>query len=496
MPTKLWTVQGWALAAALAIGFREKDLWAFDNPGDPSSGSLPVTAAPRDPSVKRASTASGQSGSIGVYTPLSVPQSPAISPQAGPGGMAPITPGGMEPGSSDPNAPGSSAPPSGTVPPAGTPPQLPTGDASPGTGEGRDPGRNFADLPNVIGDLGPSVFAASSAPTPSPTPLPVPPNSPHVPPPRESVSAIVRVFKIAENQSPRPTDRFFFSTNFFANVNQSVNQFDGSQIRSIKIYRYVFGFEKTFDEGRGSVGVSLPLYSQAANAIYGTPSSGPNGISTATKTSLGDLNVFAKYILKENKETGSLISAGLLLTPPTGPRYLAGANYFPSSRFTGAFVPVHDLQIQPFVGYIFQRGRFYIQGFSALNAPVAPQDVTQFFNDIQVGYILHQDRQSGRFLTAVIPTFEAHINNPLNHRGVGSPDPYGRFAYDPYGSPDTVTLTYGLNFEIRRNSLLSFAFAEPTTTFRPFNYEAILLFNYRFGRSRGQVNSPANVIGG
>ena len=48
------------------------------------------------------------------------------------------------------------------------------------------------------------------------------------------------------------------------------------------------------------------------------------------------------------------------------------------------------------------------------------------------------DRESGRFLTAIIPTFEAHISDPLNHRGVKSPDPAKNYQYDPYGTPDTV----------------------------------------------------------
>ena len=105
-------------------------------------------------------------------------------------------------------------------------------------------------------------------------------------------------------------------------------------------------------------------------------------------------------------------------------------------------------------------------------------------------------RETDRFLTAIVPTFEAHISDPLNHRGIKSPDPYKNFQYDPYGTPDTVNLTYGINFEIRRNSILTLAFAEPVTSNKPFAYEAIVLFNYRFGRSRYLVNPPPNVIGG
>jgi hypothetical protein len=342
-------------------------------------------------------------------------------------------------------------------------------------------------LPNVIGDMGPGV-RSSAVPTP---PGSTTPGGPSKTPPSNEVTSILRVFKISENQSPRPQDRVFFTFNYFNDVNGSINKLNNSPITGIKIYRYVWGFEKTFDEGRGSIGLSLPLYSLSAN-------SAPNsGISTPGSTSLGDLNIFAKYILKENKKTGSLLSTGLLVTPPTGPRYLAGANYLPVSKYPGSFVPVHDLQIQPFIGYIFQRDRFYAQGFSALNVAVNPQDVSLFFNDVQFGYFVFRDRESDRFLTAIIPTFEAHISDPINHRGVKSPDPFKtNFQYDPYGTPDTVNLTYGINFEIRRNSLLTLAFAEPVTSYKPFAYEAFVLFNYRFGRSRALINPPPNVIGG
>jgi hypothetical protein len=389
------------------------------------------------------------------------------------------------PGTGDASVPGGPTSPSPTLPTTGAFDALGGDSDRPPTGV-----TGASALPNIIGDMGPTV-RTTAAPVPPSAPKPTPPQGPYNVPNRVNSGAVFRAFKISENQSPRPQDRFFYTFNYFTDVNKATNKLDGSPITSIKIYRHVFGFEKTFDEGRGSIGFSLPLYSQFANSIG-------HSVSTPGSTALGDLNIFVKYILKENKQTGSLLSTGLLLTPPTGTTYLAGsrANYFPTSLNPGTFVPVHDLQIQPFLGYIFQRDRFYFQGFSALNVPVNPMDVTTYFNDIQFGYFLFRDRDSDRFITAIVPTFEAHITNPINHRGVASPDPYHRFTYDPYGTPDTVNLTYGLNFEIRRNSVLTLAFAEPVTSYKPFAYEAIVLFNYRFGRSRQLVSPPPVVAGG
>lgn len=509
MPTKLFSVRRRALLSALGIGLLSPAASAFDGPNappsDPSATQVPITPnSTRDAAARKVTspamveplgTPSSQAQGIGAPVPMA-------SPQSGTGMMAPGGGFGTPaygPGYGSVGGPGSGMPMGGAAgaPGTGGTPGAASGGTNPFASTGGVDDLGFSSggtsnsssfLPNVIGDMGPGVRTSAVPTTPGNSGVPGAPKTP----PSNEVTSILRVFKISENQSPRPQDRVFFTFNYFNDVNSSINKLNNSPISGIKIYRYVWGFEKTFDEGRGSVGLSLPLYSLFANAA---PSS---GVTAPGSTSLGDLNIFAKYILKENKETGSLLSTGLLLTPPTGPRYLAGANYFPQSKYPGSFVPVHDLQIQPFIGYIFQRDRFYIQGFSALNVAVNPQDVTLYFNDVQFGYFLFRDRETDRFLTAVVPTFEAHITNPLNHRGVSSPDPNKsqNFQYDPYGTPDTVNLTYGINFEIRRNSLLTLAFAEPVTSYKPFAYEAFVLFNYRFGRSRALINPPPNVVGG
>jgi hypothetical protein len=56
--------------------------------------------------------------------------------------------------------------------------------------------------------------------------------------------------------------------------------------------------------------------------------------------------------------------------------------------------------------------------------------------------------------TAFAPTFEVHVNNPINHRDV-----FNRF--DIAGTPDVVNLTYGINFELHRRSLVTLALVTP-----------------------------------
>ena len=122
----------------------------------------------------------------------------------------------------------------------------------------------------------------------------------------------VRGFKVSENMSPRPQDRFFYNFNYYNNVNATINAYNQVPIEHLKAYRHLFGWEKTFNEGKGSIGLRLPL-----NTLTADPTM--QGLSTPTRTAMGNLTVFAKYILEQNPRTGSLASVGLAVTVPTGP---------------------------------------------------------------------------------------------------------------------------------------------------------------------------------
>src|SRR5262249_21267821 len=150
------------------------------------------------------------------------------------------------------------------------------------------------------------------------------PGLPPPPPPpgkASSLVASVRGLKISENQSPQPQDRFFYSFNFFAEVNQHLNQKFEAPVSGLRIYREVFGFEKTFDDGNGSFGVRLPLNTISANTTVQGKIFKPGGTSTA----LGDPSFFGKYVVLGNPDTGSLISVGTAITVPAGPGHFAGA---------------------------------------------------------------------------------------------------------------------------------------------------------------------------
>ena len=78
-----------------------------------------------------------------------------------------------------------------------------------------------------------------------------------------------------------------------------------------------------------------------------------------------------------------------------------------------------------------------------------------------------------RFLTAVVPTFETHVNTPLTHR-----DPFN--IRDVAGTPDVVDLTFGATFIAWQRSMLSVAYVNPVTGPRPFSGELLVQLNIRF----------------
>ena len=101
-------------------------------------------------------------------------------------------------------------------------------------------------------------------------------------------------------------------------------------------------------------------------------------------------------------------------------------------------------------------------------------------NDLALGYYLYRDPDSRGWLTALAPTAEVHVNNPLNHR-----DPFNKF--DLAGSPDSVDFTFGLNVGIRNTAVLTAAFVTPVSTPKPFDSEAVLMLNIFYGRTRRTV---------
>jgi hypothetical protein len=333
------------------------------------------------------------------------------------------------------------------------------GGAAAATGPGFGGGLASANLFPMIGDLLPPISISRPPPPP-------PPNA------RSAIAPSVRGFKIADNQSPVPQDRIYFTFYYFNDVNNRLDQHFMTMFTGVQIYRYIWGFEKTFNEGRGSFGMTLPL-----NNIFAV-SREPNLNNGGASTALGDLTLYLKHIFAYDAQSGSLATGGLAITPRTAGRTFAGAPFLSGSNTTS---------IQPFFAYLINFGDFYLHGFESLDTPFDFNQPTMIYNDVGLGYYLYRASGGGNMISAVVPTVEVHANIPLNHRGAYDP-------FDRFGTPDVVDITSGFNVRLWERTIATFGVAVPVTGPRAFNYEIQGLLNFYYGRTRRAPAPP--MIGG
>ncbi len=264
-----------------------------------------------------------------------------------------------------------------------------------------------------------------------------------------------RYFRISDNESPEPQDRTYFSFNYLYDLGDTINRLAGGGIEHTRIHTEVFGWEWADSTNTSSVGLRLPIETYNASGFV-------RGLDGAS-TDLGDLTIIFKQALWQDKDTGSLLSGGLAITPPTGPSPFAG------SRDLAVF---HNTCLQPFAGWTWAHERWYLQGFTAVNAPTDLNDVVLLSNSIAAGYFLYQSGAKDG-LMAVVPTVELHVTDPLNHRGILA-------LNDPAGTPDMVDITGGVQFEYTDKTSAGLAFAVPVSGPRMFDFEILFQFRCRY----------------
>jgi hypothetical protein len=290
-------------------------------------------------------------------------------------------------------------------------------------------------------------------------------------------------FKISDNQSPTPGNRVYFDVRNYSGVPSTSNvAFDpipavagSASIVKANVTVETIGIEKTILSDNFSVGLRVPFIQlsggSSTNNLNG-PVFVPGVGSTTTlpaivsdQSQVGDLSAILKYAFYNDRRTGNVICGGLVVTAPTGPS-IPIAVPGPGGTFTqGSIDPV---LLQPFAGALYNINRAYVQGFSSISVPTESQFVTLAFNDIGIGYWLY--RNSSGLVSSVVPTFETHINTPLDHR-------------QPGGSifvPDIVDMTCGAHVGIGRHAIMTFAVGAPVTGPKPFDVEGIAQLNYRW----------------
>jgi hypothetical protein len=251
-------------------------------------------------------------------------------------------------------------------------------------------------------------------------------------------------FKIAENELPRPLDRLFVTYNYYGDVAASGLAFGAP---GAQVHRQMMGGEKTFLGGNASVGIRVPVF-----WVFGSRNS--------DQAQLGDISVVFKYAFVNNPRTGDAISAGFLVGAPTGP-----------SLAVPGQSSIHSTQLVPWFGEIWHWGRLYNIDFTSLAVPTDARDVTLFFEDFALAYLLYRNSDPNRWLRAVVPDIECHANIPLNH---------GSLSDIPIGFPTTVDFTGGCYFFLGRGAVLGMGAGTPVTGPKPYSIEALATLNYIF----------------
>jgi hypothetical protein len=259
-------------------------------------------------------------------------------------------------------------------------------------------------------------------------------------------------FKIAEYESPRPTDRIYYAFNFYSNVNQSLNP------AGIDLFRNTVGFEKTFLDGDASFGMRFPFVNTS-------------GLTGIEENRFSDMSIIVKYAMYNDRTTGDVFSGGLVITVPTGGGITVDYPGVTSGIVDGTnTVTFYDVLLQPFVGWVRNVGeKFYLHGFHSIVVPTDARDVTVMFNDLAVGCWAYRN-YADTFVQGIVPTVEFHLNTPLTHRGSRT---------QPIGLADQFDITIG-SYVMFPRSLLGIAVGLPVTGPKPFEVEAAANFTLRF----------------
>jgi hypothetical protein len=245
---------------------------------------------------------------------------------------------------------------------------------------------------------------------------------------------------ITDNDNPRPTDRIYFGYNFYNNVGPSLNP--GAPETDSQ--RQTLGFEKTFFGGDASIGMRLPFVQQF----------GPD-----TANNIGDLTILGKYAFINNRQTGDVLSAGFVMTTPTG-----GGS---AILLDGREAP-HSWLFQPWGGFIKTFDRAYVMGISNLVVPTDGRDPTIWGNSLSAGYRIYNS-PGDRLINGITPAAEVHVRTPLNHRDIN----------DLVFLMDQVNITGVVHVRARRG-VFSPAISVPVMGPKPFAVEAMCYANFVF----------------
>jgi hypothetical protein len=325
--------------------------------------------------------------------------------------------------------------------------------------------------------------------------------------------------KIAENNSPMPRDRVYFTYQHFRNaifntVTDDDPDPDLTDAQDTDVDKYLLGVERTLWTDKLSVQLQIPFANQLDTDMlldFRTPPSAPGD----TEVAFGNISVALKAVLLEDRCRRFLLSGGVMVELPTSSdvsiRALDITDF--TDPLTGQDIPreldfrmlFHNdsVILSPFLGALYRpNSRYFFQGFWQLDtdvsgsdldfdptvtsagAPVPTVDRTFHFSgqtlmrfDLGGGVWLYRNR-CARGLSGVAMLLEVHHSTTLDDADIFTIDtpglPGGTIDFGNVANRiDITNLTLGPTFEISNRGLVGVGCVLPLSEGdnKPFDFE-------------------------
>jgi hypothetical protein len=290
-----------------------------------------------------------------------------------------------------------------------------------------------------------------------------------------------RNFKIADNNSPIPTDRVLFNYHHFQNA---LLGWPGGQ--NYNLDRFTFGVEKTFCNKTCSVEVRVPF----ARGLEGDQEL--RSTNAAAATEFGNIPLVFKKLLVRRECW--LLSAGMATVFPTG----NDAREFQDGVLT-KWVKNDSYHLQPFLGWLWlPNDQLFVEAFAQLdfdangypvifNDPTGNQrlasgvlqDQSLMLVDLKIGRWIYRN-PCAPWIKGIAPAVELHYTTTMQDadRVGDAANPQIGSIGNFYNRMDILNVTGGLHFALGKASQLTVAAVAPLRSDEESLFDAEVTVQY------------------
>ena len=261
-----------------------------------------------------------------------------------------------------------------------------------------------------------------------------------------------------EHARAMPTDRVFVLYNHFHNALAFESIGSGTVTRNVDLV--TLGAEKTFDEGRSSLEIRLPL--------VGLDDVNVNGAGFNAET-VGDLVLALKTLLAETDNFAIAVGAALSL-PTAGDVSVAlgSGDTLKIRNHTVRLLPYLAFQMTPDENWFFHlyaqldstaSANSYVYRSGGFNTSRKIADQSLFYLDWSAGYWWYRADENATGLTGLASVFELHWTTALNDAQGAN---FGNLPVIPTNNRfDALNATGGVHIELNSQTALRVAAVLP-----------------------------------